>query len=482
MSNRLKVLGQVLRSGPLRRVEFAFLGFALAEHGVWVSVLVYAYQRGGASLAAAIAVAQLLPAAVFAPTAACLADSRGAAFALRTGYLAQALSIGTTAACVLFDAPVGGVYISAVIAASAVTITRPAHGALAPLLVDTPVQITAANVVSGWVESLGLLAGPGLAGVMIAVAGTGAALLTFAAVTAGSGLLVASLRVSRPRDDRDDEVSIPVLTALRSSPEVIPVLCVGTIRCIAFGALDVLQVVLAMTVLRLGAGGPGYLATAFGAGATIGAISATTLVGRPRLVRFLTSASVIWGGAFALIGACPSLATTLLLLALSGAAQTVMDVTGRTLLHRTAPPHLHGRVFGVFEGLAMLGLAAGSFLVPALVTLAGAPGAFAIVGALLILGPLTATATKPLHAETPAAQGVGVSKANRNGFGANVLGRDGGLPSRISVSPGPDGEGVAVVGQDRPLNPDVPPLAAFEPGAVEDVAAFEVAGPSRPVR
>lgn len=399
MTNRVKVLGQVLRSGPLRRVEFAFLGFALAEHGVWVSVLVYAYERGGASLSAAIAVAQLLPAAVFAPTAARLADSRGAALALRMGYLAQALSIGTTAACMLLDAPAGAVYASAVVAASAVTITRPAHGALSPMLVDEPIQITAANVVSGWVESVGLLAGPGLAGVIIALDGTGAALLAFAGATAISGLLVAALPVSDRGEDRDHEASIPVLTALRSTPEAIPVLCAGTMRCIAFGALDVLQVVMAITVLRMGAGGPGYLAAAFGAGATLGAISATTLVGRPRLVRFLTSASLIWGGAFVIIGACPALATTLVLLALSGGAQTVMDVTGRTLLHRTAPGNVHGRVFGVFEGLGMLGLAAGSLLVPVLVTLTGAPGAFAVVGALLIFGPLTAMPA--LHPSNP---------------------------------------------------------------------------------
>src|ERR1019366_5317256 len=45
-----------------------------------------------------------------------------------------------------------------------------------------------------------------------------------------------------------------------------------------------------------------------------------------------------------------------------------------------------------------------------------------------------------------------------------------------SVSPGPDGERVGVVGQDRPFSPDLLALVAFEAAAVQPVAAFGVAG------
>ena len=47
-----------------------------------------------------------------------------------------------------------------------------------------------------------------------------------------------------------------------------------------------------------------------------------------------------------------------------------------------------------------------------------------------------------------------------------------------SVPPGPDGERVGVVGQDRPLSPDLPALVAFQAGAVQPVAAFEVTDPA----
>ena len=44
-----------------------------------------------------------------------------------------------------------------------------------------------------------------------------------------------------------------------------------------------------------------------------------------------------------------------------------------------------------------------------------------------------------------------------------------------SVSAGADGEGVEVVGEDRPAGPGLHPVMAFEPGAAQAVAAFEVA-------
>ena len=55
--------------------------------------------------------------------------------------------------------------------------------------------------------------------------------------------------------------------------------------------------------------------------------------------------------------------------------------------------------------------------------------------------------------------------------------------SLSSVSPGPDGKGVEVVGEDRPFSPDLLAFVALQPAAVQSVAAFEVTDPAfRPVR
>src|SRR4051812_40146339 len=56
--------------------------------------------------------------------------------------------------------------------------------------------------------------------------------------------------------------------------------------------------------------------------------------------------------------------------------------------------------------------------------------------------------------------------------------RSGRVERYRSVSAGPDGERVGVVGQDRPFSPDLLALVALEPAAVQGIAALEVADSS----
>ncbi len=392
------VLRRVLANPSLRRAEAAFLGFSCAEYGVWVSVLVYAYQRGGTSLAAAIAVIQLLPAAAVAPIASILTDRKGAAFGLWIGYIAQALAIAATATLLLSEAPSVAIYVAAVAAASAVTLTRPAHGALLPALVDDPRELTAANVVTGWLEGISWFVGPGIAGVLIAVDGPGLACALFAGGVALSTVLVAPLArrveavpVTTPEDRLEEEAA--VLSVLRSEPGVAVLVTLVAAEFVGIGALDVLVVVLAIKVLALGSSGAGYLGAAFGVGGVLGGFGALGLIGRPRLALPLLLAAVAWGAAFLLIGAWPTVIGVFALLAVAGAGRTLLDVAGRTLLQRIVPDGVRGRVFGVLEGASMLATAIGSASVPLLASVGGPRTAVAGIGALLVLG---AAATGPL--------------------------------------------------------------------------------------
>jgi MFS family permease len=173
----LRLLGVVrtVSGNPgLLRVELAFVGFNVAEWATWVSILAFAYQVGGAPATGLVAVVQLVPAALVAPLASIAGDRYRRERVLLGGYLAQAASMAATAAALLAGAPVPLVYGLAALAATSVTITRPAQGALLPTLARTPDELTAANVASSWTESVSVLGGPALAALLLRAGGPGA--------------------------------------------------------------------------------------------------------------------------------------------------------------------------------------------------------------------------------------------------------------------------------------------------------------------
>ena len=178
----------------LLRVELAFAGFNIAEWATWVSILAFAYEIGGAAATGLVAVVQLVPAALVAPLAAVAGDRFRRERVLLAGYLAQAVTMGATALALLGGAPVPLVYALAALAATAVTLTRPAQGSLLPSLARDPDQLASANVVSSWIESASVLAGPALAALLLGLHGAGAVFAVMAGLVACSALLVVPVK------------------------------------------------------------------------------------------------------------------------------------------------------------------------------------------------------------------------------------------------------------------------------------------------
>jgi MFS family permease len=375
----------------LVRVLAAYVIFGLTEAAVWIAMLVYAYTRGGAATAGLVAVAQLVPAAIVAPIAAGLADRRSPVVLLAGGYLAQTLGMAGTAVAIAAHAPLAA-YAAAVVAATAVTATRPAQSVLIPSIATTPDQLTAANVVVGWLDAAGLAAAGLLTGVLISLAGVGSVF----AVCAGLGLVAVLLTARRPgpapaaRHDQDT-VAAEAGAGLRlaaGQPRLRLMLALLTADAVVVGALDLLFVILALAVLKRPAGWAGYLNFGFGLGAVLAATGSAVLVGR-RLSRPIMVAALAFSAALAAVAFGPGPAGTVALLAVAGASHALLNVAARTLLQRSVPPQLIGRIFGVLEGLVMAGLAVGALLVPALAHLGGSR--LAVLGVAAVL-PLAAVA------------------------------------------------------------------------------------------
>src|SRR5690242_4676186 len=157
-------------------------------------MLVYAYSRGGATIAGVVALAQLVPAALLAPVFATLGDRRSPVVLLAGGYLAQAAAMAATAVAITGGMPAMA-YAAAVVASAAFTATRPAQSTLIPSLAGTPDQLTAANVVLSWVEAAAIAAAGSLTGVLIWFGGAAGVFGVCAALGAVAALLVARLRV-----------------------------------------------------------------------------------------------------------------------------------------------------------------------------------------------------------------------------------------------------------------------------------------------
>ena len=394
MPNAARVVGQVLRDRRLLLLSTAFLGFNATEFGVWVVILVYAYGLGGATAAAAAAMVQLIPAAIAAPLGAYAGDRFPRGRVLLAGYAVQAVTLLVTAFALALSAPPPLALAIAATNSAAITFTRPTHYALLPDVTTSAEALTGANAVSGLAEGAGMLLGPFLAGIVLAVSGPAAALVVFGAASALSALQMIGVRVEAVAMDETapavamgarDVVAETLrgFGVLRAEAAVRLPIAILFMTQIVVGALDVLLVAVAIDLLGAGEGWAGYLSAAFGLGGIVGAAVAVSLAGRRRLTPALGTGSIIFGGPLAMRGAVPLLLAAPVFGGASGRGRSLASIAGNTLLQRAAPPHAMARVFGVLETVTAIALGIGSVLASVLVASAGIRLSLVIAGVIV---------------------------------------------------------------------------------------------------
>jgi MFS family permease len=237
------------------------------------------------------------------------------------------------------------------------------------------------------------IVGPAVAGVLVASIGTGWCFfvngVSFVAVLIG--LLMMQFPPQAPRLISTSALGDAVggLRYLRSNSTVLGLAAMLAVLTIFGWSYAVLMPVFATKVLAVGARGLGYLMTANGIGALVGALTVATLAERP-------SKTILFGGALLLAGALIGFSfsrnfpLSLLLLALAGLGGVAFMSTANTTFQISVPDEVRGRIMGVW-GLVMAGTGPlGSLQIGTLAEYLGAPRAVLIGACVTVVGTLAA--------------------------------------------------------------------------------------------
>jgi hypothetical protein len=374
-----------LRDHRLVRVMVAYVLSSLVMYAVWVAVLLYAFARGGASLAGVAAVVQLLPAAVLVPLFGSLGDRWPRGTALQAAYGSEAAFLGLLALLLMVKAPLAMVLICAAAATVAISLVRPFHFAALPQLAQAPGSLVSANSASGIADGIGAFAGPVIAGLVSQTDGPWLVAFVSGLAMLASVWLTRDLRlpaaVGAPDPSRGIGRRLTSLRGMSVDGAVLALLLLGGVSFVVNEALEVLALSFAGDALGKGASAAGVLVGALGIGGMIGAAAAAGLAFRVHLAGPTAIGLVVAGAPLLLMATASVLPAAVLLLALCGSGQAFASVAGRTLLQRSTDDRVLARVFALQEGLMMGGLACGAALAPLLVRGFGAADGYLPLGA-----------------------------------------------------------------------------------------------------
>lgn len=403
-------LARVLRNPDVRRVELAFAASVVGDWANVVAAAVYVYTQSGVYGVGVLAVVRYLAVAFAGPFMSTLADRFPRTRVMVASDLVRFVLVSVAAAVIALDGSQWIVYVLAVVTSVSGTAFRPAQAALLPTLMRDPGELTAANVVSSTIESVGFFAGPALGGLLLAVADIPVVYMFNAATFLVSALLVMRVRVpaavaaESPQEGRDGgdgagaaaataakapflEEVLAGFRAIRADRGLLALVVVFAGQTVVAGASGVFVVVLALDRLSLGQSGVGVLDSIFGVGALAGGIIVLIAAQRSRLALDFGVGVLLWSLPLLFLALRPSLPVAVVVFLLMGLGNSVADINAYTILQRLVPDEIMGRVFGAVESVLIATMALGALVTPLLVELAGLRVTFLVLG--LAIGLLT---------------------------------------------------------------------------------------------
>ncbi len=378
---------RVFRNPGLRRLNLAFAGSIIGDWAFGIVISLYAYDKGGATALGVVGVVRYLTMAVIGPLLALLSDRYRRKSVMISADLLRAGLVTGTALVVMQDGPALAVYTLSIMATVLGSAFRPAQAALLPSLAQDPGELTAANVASSTIESVGFFAGPALAGLLLAIANRQTVIFLDALSFLWSAALIAGLRseahVAEAREDREGFVAETMagFRTIAADRDLRLVVGLFFAQTVIAGASLVFEVAIALRMLDLGQSGVGYLGAMTGIGGIVGGFAALVLAARKRISVDFGLGVLLWAAPLVVVAAWPTLAAAIGAMVLIGIGNSLVDVNAFTILQRIVPDEVMGRVFGAVESVLVAGMALGALLMPLLIATIGLRGGLTIIGA-----------------------------------------------------------------------------------------------------
>jgi predicted MFS family arabinose efflux permease len=380
----------VFANRQLRKLQLAFVGSITGQWGYLIALAVYADRHGGAKTVSAVLVIRWVSGAVTAPWLAYIADRYRRERVMLAADLSRVVAMSGMAAAAFAGSSPAIVFALSGLMSVASAAFRPAQAALLPLLAESPEELTAANVSSTAIESVGSFAGPALGGLLLATTSVGWVFVADAVTLVWSAVLVVQIRSRRAeapavgaRKKGTFREIMAGFSALGTERDARVIVALYFCQTVVAGAMRVLIVVTALDLLDIGNSGLGFLNAALGVGGLFGVLVTFALVGRKRLASDFGVGLFLIGAGLALTGVWPTVIGAMLLMGIFGIGNTLVDVSGVTLLQRAVPDEILARVFGALQSILVFGLAIGALITPAMLALIGTRASLIVAGALL---------------------------------------------------------------------------------------------------
>jgi MFS family permease len=334
----------------------------------------------------AATICRLLPYALLGPFGGVIADRYSRRTVLLAGDAVRMLLMAAIATTVAGAGPVVLVIALTAIASAAGSAEKPAALALIPRLVGE-VRLGPANALLHTVQDLGILIGPAIGAILLAVAPAWVAFAANGATFAVSALLTLTIRPDRaPGGGRMSGVAQLAggLQTVRTTANAVWLIVVVAMVEFIYGAQTVQLVVYARQSLGLGSGGYGVLLTAAGAGGLVSALVNGRLTTSRRVSLIVVVAgSLACATQFAYAGV-NALTIALAVTVIGNAGLVSCEVVGETALARIVPREALGRVIGIFDAASVAAMIAGAVLAPILVASTSLRASLVILGGVAL--------------------------------------------------------------------------------------------------